>query len=59
MDYSVLEDIIFLASEVHKRTFEIIIDFATEIDFDNIQCVCGDNEKNHQVIRNMLQNSNW
>lgn len=47
VDYSVLENIVLLATEVHKRTFEIIIDFATEIDFDNIQCVCGDNEKNH------------
>ena len=47
VDYSVLENIVFLASEVHKRSFEIIIDFATEIDFDNIQCVCGDTEKDH------------
>ena len=47
IDYSTLESIVFIASEVHKESFEIIIDFASEIDFDNIQCVCGDTEKHH------------
>lgn len=47
IDYSTLESIVFSGTEVHKRSFEIIVDFATEIDFDNIQCVCGDTEKDH------------
>lgn len=52
-DYNSLESIIFLATEIHKKSFEIIIDLATEIDFDNIQCVCGDSENNHFKVLNI------
>ena len=46
-NYSLLGNIEISSSVYNKDDFEIIIDLASEVDFDNIQCVCNNNEKYH------------
>src|SRR5574343_156325 len=46
-EYNTLDNIEYPSSVIKNKEFEIIIEFINEVDFDNIQCVCGDNEKNH------------
>lgn len=46
-NYSSLQNIEFDKESVHSEAFEIVIEFTTPIEFDNIQCVCGDDRRHH------------
>lgn len=46
-EYDTLDNIEYPSSVIKNKEFEIIVEFINEVEFDNIQCVCGDNEKNH------------